>query len=801
MTGKARALAASAAVFCIALVAGAIPAAGDIVIGDQHIVRDDPSGITIDLPDALNVPDVKIPKPGLSGRPACSDGLDNDGDTKIDHPLDPGCADPADNDEVDETDSGSSAPDSSEGDGNDDEGSDKSGGRDDGDTSAGRSDRARRPRKPRKPDKRTTDGRPTHTNPGASFVDPGPAPIGVPNFLIDRFRIPPFLLPIYQAAGIQYGIRWEILAAINEIETDYGRNLNVSSAGALGWMQFMPATWKQYGVDANDDERKDPYNPVDAIFAAARYLRAAGGHKDLRRAIFAYNHATWYVDSVLLRARVIGGLPPDFVGSLSGLTQGHFPVAAKASYAEDIDEREALRRAKPRRRTRGNAADLIEASPTRRGIDIYARRGAPVVAVNDGVIKKVGVSERLGRYVVMQDVYGNRYTYSGLGRVSTVYPVPKEKRLSADDFRLVKPTKDPKPTKAASAKGSDREIGGRAGGAVDTEDSRDRLYASPARPANVDRADLTGQLDDLLAAKLPGYTTFSAYFTKVFKFDRKTMIMRRLREGSRVTAGTVLGRIGKIEKGQAPHVNFSIRPTGKGAPRIDPKPILDGWKLLESTAIYRAAGENPFISDPRRASVGQVLLMSKRGLERRVLADPRIELYSCGRDDVATGRLDRRLLTAISYLAERGFRIGVSSLRCGRENSITTSGNVSHHASGNAADIPTINGIPVLGNQGEGSVAEALIRELMKLQGNLRPTQVISLMDMGGPTFAMGDHADHVHVGYRPLFGSQSDIGRSVGQILKPEQWTKLIGRLYEIDNPTVRTRPSRASIPVKPRR
>jgi len=56
----------------------------------------------------------------------------------------------------------------------------------------------------------------------------------VPNFFIDKFRIPPFLLSIYQAAGIQYGIRWEVLAAINEIETDYGRNLSVSSAGAVG---------------------------------------------------------------------------------------------------------------------------------------------------------------------------------------------------------------------------------------------------------------------------------------------------------------------------------------------------------------------------------------------------------------------------------------------------------------------------------------------------------------------------------------------------------------------------------------
>ena len=120
-----------------------------------------------------------------------------------------------------------------------------------------------------------------------SLALPGPVPIGVPNFFIDKFRIPPFLLSIYQAAGIQYGVRWEVLAAINEIETDYGRNLNVSSAGAMGWMQFIPSSWKLYGVDANNDGRKDPYNPVDAIFAAARYLKAAGadtgpGEGDLR---------------------------------------------------------------------------------------------------------------------------------------------------------------------------------------------------------------------------------------------------------------------------------------------------------------------------------------------------------------------------------------------------------------------------------------------------------------------------------------------------------------------------------------
>src|SRR4051812_35050842 len=130
---------------------------------------------------------------------------------------------------------------------------------------------------------RKPDGTPTSSNPTGFDALPGPSYTkGVPNFVIEKFRVPIFLLPIYQAAGIQYGIRWEILAAINEIETDYGRNLSVSTAGALGWMQFMPSSWRAYGVDANKDGKKDPYNPVDAIFAAARYLKAAGGDKDIR---------------------------------------------------------------------------------------------------------------------------------------------------------------------------------------------------------------------------------------------------------------------------------------------------------------------------------------------------------------------------------------------------------------------------------------------------------------------------------------------------------------------------------------
>ena len=114
--------------------------------------------------------------------------------------------------------------------------------------------------------------------------------------------IPAQLMALYTRAEQTYGVPWSLLAAINSIESGFGKNLGPSSAGALGPMQFMPATWRQYGVDGNGDGRKDIMDPEDAIPAAARYLKASGAPGDLQKAVFAYNHAQWYVDKVLALA-------------------------------------------------------------------------------------------------------------------------------------------------------------------------------------------------------------------------------------------------------------------------------------------------------------------------------------------------------------------------------------------------------------------------------------------------------------------------------------------------------------------
>ena len=115
------------------------------------------------------------------------------------------------------------------------------------------------------------------------------------------------LLDLWQKAGATYGVPWNVLAAINKIESNFGRNMGPSSAGAIGWMQFMPSTWLRWGTDADGNGLADPWSPVDAVYSAARYLAASGASTDIRQAVFSYNHAWWYVNDVMQLAQLYGG--------------------------------------------------------------------------------------------------------------------------------------------------------------------------------------------------------------------------------------------------------------------------------------------------------------------------------------------------------------------------------------------------------------------------------------------------------------------------------------------------------------
>jgi hypothetical protein len=576
---------------------------------------------------------------------------------------------------------------------------------------------------------------------------------GIPTFFIESFRVPPFLLPIYQAAGTAYGVPWQVLAAINEVETDYGRDLSVSSAGAEGWMQFLPSSWAIYGVDANGDGFKDPYNPADAIFAAARYLRAAGATGDLRGAIFAYNHSNAYVETVLLRARLLGGTPSDLLGALTGLTQGRFPVHAPAHFSD------------------GFLAAPAGSGPARAlpGTTIYSQPAAPVIAVQDGLVARIGDSPQLGRFIALRDAYGNTYTYAQLGRLARLYPVlqPHEGAGATPSAGGSSQQPEPRPIAPASAGVQPR--------AQAPLDEGAALSGIPGAAAGLGAPSAqAGASAAASPSANPGTPAPAA-----FRAGPNDVYLHPLRAGVRVIAGTVLGHLdgaaASAQAGEGAHMFFQIRPSGAGAPMIDPKPILDGWVQLENTSLYRAGGANPFLaSEP---SPGQALLESKQQLEQQVLSSRAIAAGRCARQDIQAGRVDRRVLATLEFLAASGLRPSVSGLGCASASSGAAG------ASEQTLQIVAVNGAALAGARGSEVIAQSTLAKLRALQGPMKP-------------FALGTRAAGIEVSFaQPVIKSGHIAGVLSGGVT-PSQWIQLIARLGEIPSPTVRSGPSAASIP-----
>jgi murein DD-endopeptidase MepM/ murein hydrolase activator NlpD len=630
------------------------------------------------------------------------------------------------------------------------------------------------------------------TDPGARAKHPAPSPAtltpslplalrgsiaGVPDFFIESFQIPPFLLPIFQAAGTAYRIPWQVLAAINEVETDYGRDLSVSSAGAEGWMQFLPAEWAQYGVDANGDGFKDPYNPSDAIFTAARYLRAAGGDTNVRAAVFSYNHSQQYVESVMLRAQLLGGTPSELLGAITGLTEAHFPVHAASHFSDGFPAVSAG--------TSGLSKTLV-------GTTIYSQAGAPVVAVQDGEVVRTGESPSLGRFVALRDAYGNTYVYSRLGDLASVYPVLQPRVHTAVSSRIsssasAEPAPHGPATAGAQARSPFSEGATVSGLSLGAAAGLESAPSSPATPAAASPAPKSP----------PHVRQFSEGSNEVY--------LHPLVAGVQVIAGTVLGHVGAgtssnggLSEG-SPHILFQIRPAGLGAPLIDPKPILDGWVALENTSIFRAKGENPFLATS--PSIGQVLLESKQQLEPQVLHDHGVRLASCARQDVQEGRVDKRVLSMLEYLSVSGLKPTVAGLPCAGSARTAEATNAAAAASSEAVQITAVNGVPVAGHQGPGSIADTTVRRLLMLQGLSRPRRIVSQMRFPGAAAAI---ASPGATAIRVTFGTPTGVtARAAGLAdsgLTPSGWIRLIARLGEIPDPTVGSGHSAAAIADSPK-
>jgi hypothetical protein len=672
------------------------------------------------------------------------------------------------------------------------------------------------------------------------------------------YRIPLFLLPIYQAASVQYGVPWQILAAINEIETNYGTDLSVSTAGAVGWMQFMPATWIQYGVDALDAGYADPYNPVDAIFAAARYLRAAGAATDLHGAILAYNHSEEYVKSVLLRAKLISSYPKNVIATLTGLTDGRLPIASKrlawgslstapspsaiasgsnataGATAADSGPAKLSAPTTPGAQTPGSAAAPTPATaatavagkkakhpPPLQLVDLMSAPNASVVAAQDGRIVKLGSSQKLGKYLILRDVYGDVFTYAGLGSIAKQYPKPKPPKAakvsSADASPLpsVAEAGEAKPTQPATAghhppvtlkvkqhvakRGSSASAtaaaaGAEAGELAASATGKVRLFAHPGNP-------------DALASAAA-------------KKRKRTSTAGRLlplRTGSIVSKGTVLGRVRTPTGAVDGHLRFAVRPGGDQS-TVDPRPILQNWSQL-GAALHPQGSSGD--ADLLGATASGVFLMSQSELERTVLSDPGIDIYACGRQDIASGKIDKRVLAVLEFLSRTGLKPTVSALECGHSE-MTVSGYVSEHYTGDAVDISAINGVPIADHQGAGTITDLTIRTLLTMQGEFVPHQIISLMKYPGApnTLAMPEHWNHIHVGFRPTAaevpldpnaaggaahsaaaGKTAPTPVVVPSDLSTTQWSRLVNRIGSLPAPKVAAKPSSAAIkdPAKP--
>jgi Transglycosylase SLT domain len=655
------------------------------------------------------------------------------------------------------------------------------------------------------------------------------------------YRIPPFLLPIYKAAAAQYGVPWQILAAINEIETNYGSDQSVSTAGAVGWMQFMPATWLQYGVDALNAGYADPYNPVDAIFAAARYLRAAGAQTDLHAAILAYNHSEEYASSVLLRAKLISTYPRSVVAALTGLIDGRLPVTGKqVGWGALLPTRStatanATAAGVPSGSSKGEAATPVaesakaarapgaSAAPSPataaahgRGkvspkveaplqlVDLMSAPNANVVAVQDGRIVQIGETRELGKYVVLRDVYGDLFTYAGLGSIAPTYTLPHAAPSAPQTpAATIASTHDHAPSQPATA-GRQPPLTLRV--KVPTAAHRATAPDHAVVPADPAEATPAGMGKVRLFAH-PGNPDAVAAAASAARRASSNAGHRppRLRRGAIVATGTVLGRVRTPSGAVDGHLRFAIRPAGDGA-TVDPRPILASWAQLASALHPQGAkAAQPLLG----ATASDVFLLSKEQLATDVLSDPGITIDACGRGDIASGAVDRRVLAMLAFLSRSGLQPTVGGLRCAA--GATKPDRIL------ALDISAVNGTPISGHQGPGTVTDLTIRTLLSLPSEYQPERIVSLMRYPGAanTHATPQSWNRVQVQYHPASqavalnpATAGAVARSaaaaaraavaplvVGGQLTPAQWDQLITRIAALPAPTVAVKPSSSAI------
>lgn len=205
------------------------------------------------------------------------------------------------------------------------------------------------------------------------------------------------------------------------------------------------------------------------------------------------------------------------------------------------------------------------------------------------------------------------------------------------------------------------------------------------------------------------------------------------------------GNNGRTPAGRQALHTLAFRLSALGG-RVNPWAAALGYSS-DATVADRVVALRHFYRAVGLASLVHGLVSQKADLQDRVLHDSRVVMYPGGRQDVAAGHVDVRVLATILYLAESYREVTVSCLVSGHRL-YARPGVVSAHVYGRAVDIAALNNTPITGHQQPGGLTEKAVRSLLLLPGGMLPAQVISLLGLGGPSFPLANHYDHIHVGF-----------------------------------------------------
>ncbi len=350
----------------------------------------------------------------------------------------------------------------------------------------------------------------------------------------------------------------------------------------------------------------------------------------------------------------------------------------------------------------------------------------------------IGHRRKLGRFVVVRNAFGDRFTYANLGSVSAWYPTPRTPPRSAKILSATVPSAlapGPHPTQTPASAGAQRS--GKAPATIFAATRRHARRASASaaavqplivtinlrsRPSAATLFTPLAVLERATRAPRKPLTVHRAallkrFFTGAFGLHADELSLARLRVGSHVFAGTILGRLAHVRGKRKPHLLFELRPAGAGQPLIDPRPFLDAWSQLETLELHRDSfAASPYFGPNLHArSVGALLLTGQVDIARIVLEDRRVTLAACEGNAIAAGNVDRRVLASLEVLVLHGIDPTVSGAWCSRD-ARTRHAAAQLLKTGNAIALRTLDGRPAA-----GAVARVAIEALSSLHGAARP--------------------------------------------------------------------------------